>query len=128
MVTERAPWSEQAAEWLRKAVSGGVPVLGICYGHQLLAYAHGGRVADNPLGREYGTVQVRMGGAAARDELLGGLPASIPVHEGHTQSVLSEARRKRLGSAPGLPSWGPRLGSAVHHAGGHRTLQRNPLL
>jgi GMP synthase (glutamine-hydrolysing) len=27
--------------------------------------------------------------AAAGDELLGGLPASIPVHEGHTQSVLA---------------------------------------
>jgi GMP synthase (glutamine-hydrolysing) len=89
MVTERAPWSEQAAEWLRRAVRGGVPVLGICYGHQLLAYAHGGRVADNPLGREFGTVQVTLDGAAATDELLGGLPARIPAHEGHTQSVLS---------------------------------------
>lgn len=89
MVTERAPWSERTAEWLRKAVAGGVPMLGICYGHQLLAHAHGGQVADNPGGREFGTMQITLDGAAARDKLLGGLPARIPMHEGHTQSVLS---------------------------------------
>ena len=92
MVTERTLWSELGAEWLRNAVAGGVPVLGICYGHQLLAYAHGGRIANNPRGREFGTVQVTLDGAAAADELLGGLPARIPAHEGHTQSVLSLPR------------------------------------
>ncbi len=88
MVTERRDWSERAADWLRNAVSDGVAVLGICYGHQLLAHAHGGEVADNPRGREFGTVEVELDEAARTDALLGELPRAFPAHEGHTQSVL----------------------------------------
>ncbi len=88
MVTERRDWSERAADWLREAVARGLPVLGICYGHQLLAHAHGGVVGDNPGGREFGTVDVSLNEAAREDELLAGLPRSIRAHVGHTQSVL----------------------------------------
>lgn len=42
MVTSREPWSEYTADWLRETVESGVPMLGICYGHQLLAQALGG--------------------------------------------------------------------------------------
>jgi GMP synthase (glutamine-hydrolysing) len=88
MVTERQDWSERAAAWLRNNVLAGVPVLGICYGHQLLAHALGGEVADNPNGREFGTVEVDMGEGAQEDELLGCLPRRVRVHVGHTQSVV----------------------------------------
>ena len=88
MVTERRDWSERAAAWLRGSVSRGVPVLGICYGHQLLAHAYGGEVGDNPNGREFGTVQVELAEAGRADELLGELPGAFHAHEGHVQSVL----------------------------------------
>ena len=60
MVSEREPWSERAAEWLREVAQRGIPLLGICYGHQLLAHALGGRVGANPQGREIGTVEVGL--------------------------------------------------------------------
>lgn len=88
MVTEHRAWSERTAEWLTQAVESEVPVLGICYGHQLLAYALGGEVGNNPQGREFGTVEVHLDGAARQDSLLGGLPNPIKAHVGHTQSVL----------------------------------------
>jgi len=88
MVTERRDWSERAAVWLRGAVSRAVPVLGICYGHQLLAHACGGEVGANPKGREFGTVQVELEEAGRTDELLGELPGTFPAHMGHAQSVL----------------------------------------
>ena len=37
MVTDHEPWSERTAAWLREGVALHKPVLGICYGHQLLA-------------------------------------------------------------------------------------------
>lgn len=61
MVTERPDWSEASARWLAKIVeSDSIPVLGLCYGHQLLAHALGGEVGPNPKGREMGTVEVTL--------------------------------------------------------------------
>ncbi len=88
MVTDRSDWSERTAAWLAQSVALGVPILGICYGHQLLAHALGGAVGFNPRGRELGTTEVDLLAPALRDALLGGLPARLKVHASHSQSVL----------------------------------------
>lgn len=89
MVSHRLPWSERTAAWLVGAVSAGVPVLGICYGHQLLAHALGGRVGPNPNGREVGTVMIRRTGEAADDPLFSGMAEEIVVQATHVESVLA---------------------------------------
>jgi len=88
MVTERAPWMEQCAAWLREAVEAGVPLLGICFGHQLLAHALGGEVGDNPRGVEVGTATIRLSESAQADPLFAGLPAQFAAQVSHRQSVL----------------------------------------
>lgn len=88
MVTERAAWSEALAEWLRTAVPGGLPTLGICYGHQLLADALGGEAGNHAQGLELGTVQVRCLPAARDDTLFGALPDQFPAQVVHRQSAL----------------------------------------
>ena len=88
MVTERLDWSERSAGWLRDAAHAGLPLLGICYGHQLIAHALGGEVGDNPRGREMGTVCIELADAAREDALFAGLPARFPVQATHLQSVL----------------------------------------
>lgn len=86
MVSERADWSEQTAAWLKSAAGSDLPMLGICYGHQLIAHALGGEVGPNPAGREIGTVPLRL--QASGDALLGGLPSEILVQTSHSEVVL----------------------------------------
>lgn len=88
MVTERLDWSEHAAQWLRASIGAGSAVLGVCYGHQLLAHALGGRVDYHPDGRELGTVFIERLGESVDDPLLGDAPACFPAHASHQQSVL----------------------------------------
>lgn len=88
MVTDRAPWSEQLALWMKRCVEAGVPVLGICYGHQLLAHAFGGKVDELPGGPEVGTQSIHLTQGAYQDALLAGLPDRFPAQLVHYQSVL----------------------------------------
>jgi len=87
MVTDHLDWSEAAALFLRNAAAAKVPVLGICYGHQLLAHALGGRVGYHPQGREIGTTTVTLTAAASDDALFAGLPQTFPVNVSHRQTV-----------------------------------------
>lgn len=88
MVTDRADWSESSAQWLRDAAHAGMPVLGICYGHQLLAHALGGEVGWLPAGREMGTVALELHDAAEHDPLFAGLPERFAAQATHLQTVL----------------------------------------
>ncbi len=88
MVTDRKAWSKRIAQWLPGLLARGIPFLGICYGHQLLAHAMGGTVGYHPKGREVGTVTIKLGAEAAEDPLLSGLPEKFPAHVIHSQSVL----------------------------------------
>ncbi len=65
-----------------------VPVLGICYGLQLLAHTLGGRVASAPE-REYGpaTVQLKTSLVEAASGLFDGISASLQVWMSHGDRV-----------------------------------------
>ncbi len=60
MVTECATWSERTAGWIRDAMDVELPLFGVCYGHQLMAHALGGRVDYLPGGREIGTQPIEL--------------------------------------------------------------------
>ncbi|MBY4677487.1 glutamine amidotransferase [Marinobacterium arenosum] len=88
MVTDREPWSERLQPWLRQLAEQRMPLLGVCYGHQLLAQALGGEAGNHPRGPEVGTVEIRLTEAGRQDPLFAGLPERFPVHVTHTQSAL----------------------------------------
>lgn len=87
MVSDRHPWSENLARWLKTCVGAQLPVLGICYGHQLLAHACGGVVDYHPAGLEIGTKQIELSANAAQDLLFSAAPPTFPAHLVHSQSV-----------------------------------------
>jgi len=88
MVTDELDWSEYTAEWLRQAVLAQLPIIGICYGHQLLAHALGGRVGYHPLGREIGTTKVSPLDESTEDILFAEISDPFAVHVSHMQSVI----------------------------------------
>ena len=87
-VTERAPWMLQLGDDLLRVAARGTPVLGVCFGHQLLARAAGGEVVVNPKGREIGTVRVQLTEAGRRDPLFSwATSGEIEVHATHLDAV-----------------------------------------
>ncbi len=87
MVSDREDWSRRLAYWLRHVCGASVPVLGLCYGHQIVADAWGGSVDYHPGGREVGTVAIELCEAGKRDALLGCLPERFLGHVFHAQTV-----------------------------------------
>ena len=44
-VYDNQPWQQNLESWLEPLIASGIPTLGICYGHQMLARMYGGAVA-----------------------------------------------------------------------------------
>lgn len=79
------PWIADLLAWVREAVDRGLPHLGVCYGHQVLAEALGGSV--EPLGEyEIGYREIRRVGES---RLLGDLPQRFLAFTTH-QDVVAE--------------------------------------
>ena len=101
MVSARLDWSERTAAWLYQAVQTGIPVLGVCYGHQLLANALGGRAGPNPAGRQMGTVKAQLIDNKAKDVLMGHLPTTFAAQASHSEVVLElPPGAQRLATSP----------------------------
>jgi len=84
-VTERAPWMLRVENLVREVAHARTPVLGVCFGHQLIAQALGGEVRRNPRGREIGTIRVQR---VADDPIFASLPRSFDVHATHVDAVV----------------------------------------
>src|SRR5881392_655708 len=85
-VMEKAPWMLELGQDLLRL---SMPVLGVCFGHQLLAKAAGGEVVLNPRGREIGTVRVQLTEAGRKDVLFASWAdrAEIEVQATHLDAV-----------------------------------------
>lgn len=85
-VTDREPWVVETEARLAAQVASNTPVFGICFGHQLLGQALGGRVVKNPRGRQIGTVEAQVSGD---DPLFAGSSLPFRANTSH-RDVLAE--------------------------------------
>ena len=88
MVTDNHKWSELTGKWLLGLIAERLPILGVCFGHQLLAHILGGRIGENENGPEFGTLAVTLTKEAEVDELFSSVSTPLLVHCCHKQSVL----------------------------------------
>jgi len=89
MVTDNLPWSLAIEAWIPLLVQNQVPLLGICYGHQLLGRAMGGHVDFHPRGKEVGTVALELCPESSNDPLFNRRPQRFMAHATHAQSLLT---------------------------------------
>lgn len=89
MVTEEHHWSIAVEEWISQAVKYDIKILGICYGHQLLGKALGGKSDYNPKGKEIGTVKICTNPNVKEDPLFKDAPTDFKGNVTHLQSVLT---------------------------------------
>jgi GMP synthase (glutamine-hydrolysing) len=86
-VTDQEPWMNILAGWIRELIERKIPVLGVCFGHQIIAHALGGKVEYHPQGMEIGSVPIQLTPEGCSDTLLGKMPMNFSAMEIHSQTV-----------------------------------------
>ncbi len=114
------PWLKDEKEFIRDAVmERGLPFLGLCLGHQLLAEAIGGTVGPSET-PEIGVMPVTVTELGAESVYFDSAPAQIDCLQWHSAEVKTlPSDVKVLATSPDCAvqaiSWGPRAFSAQFH-------------
>lgn len=86
-VARPEPGTERLLDWIREVARRDSPLLGVCYGHQAICAALGGRVERHPGGWEIGTTEVELTAAGREDPLFAGFPERFSVQTTHEDYV-----------------------------------------
>jgi GMP synthase-like glutamine amidotransferase len=112
-VNDPLPWLRIEERCIVRAISSGVPVLGICLGAQLLAKCLGARVY--PMGhKEIGWFPVRFTDAAREDPLLQGLQSEETMFHWHGETFDLPAGAERLAESDLCINQAFRLGAHLY--------------
>ena len=101
-VNDPDPWIAQELAFVKTAIAQGIPVLGICFGAQLLARALDGTVGAGPT-FEIGMVPVTLTDEGKADPVFGSLPGTFPVFQWHGEGITLPSETKSLLASADFP-------------------------
>lgn len=129
--TEDAPWIERLLGLVRRALEAGKPLLGVCYGHQILARAVGGPGAVCRAAKpEFGWTRIEL---IESSPIFKGMPREFHSFSSHFDEIQSLpagmrrlARSERCGiqacAVEGRPAFGIQFHPEKDLEGARRTL------
>ena len=107
------PWLVAERSCIGDAVQAGLPFFGACLGSQLLAASLGARVYTGAT-PEVGVLDVELTDAGRDDPVLGGLPASFPTLQWHSDSFELPPDAVGLATSPAYANQAFRVGAAAY--------------
>ncbi len=120
---EDAPWIHRLEDFIRAMAAQKKPILGVCFGHQLVVQYLGGKVEKNSLGREVGVNNIDLTTAGSNDLLFKGITPQFQSVESHEDVVTQLPQLEKvavLAHNPKSPHQALSLGEWV------RTVQFHP--
>ena len=98
--TDEAPWISALDDLIRHALNHGIPILGVCYGHQALARVLGSNNTKKNVRRsatpEIGWTEIIQTQHASKFDLLSGLPKHFHSFSVHYDEVCEVPRGSTL--------------------------------
>lgn len=86
-VFEDVPNQDALIETIKAAREKNIPVLGVCYGAQLLAKMYGGEVVRDNAHAEWGTFEVSSSDESFGDIIFADAPFTFPVMQAHRDRI-----------------------------------------
>jgi GMP synthase (glutamine-hydrolysing) len=109
---DERPFIKEVADLTHEAVERGVPLLGLCFGAQVLAWALGADVIKAPV-RELGFEPIRTLPAAVEDPVLGHYADGDPVFHWHEDTFELPEGATLLATGEGVPNQAYRVGETA---------------
>jgi GMP synthase-like glutamine amidotransferase len=101
-VNDADTWIAKELDFIKVAMNSSIPVLGICFGAQLLAKALGGSVVPGPI-FEIGMVPVTLTDEGKTDPLFRQLPCTFQVFQWHGEGILLPSETPSLVASGDFP-------------------------
>ena len=101
-VNDPDPWITQELDYVKNVIAQGIPVLGICFGAQLLGKALGGTIGPGTT-FEIGMVPVTLTEAGKTDPVFRKLPETFQVFQWHGEGITLGSEGVALADSTDFP-------------------------